>query len=95
MMLEKKIAQGGVIQCPICGNRFKWTYKLELLHNPELERRNRVSTVFESTPHKYMTHIVTADNNVKFVIGCQRCGTNIETSCMKLMDEENYENNKV
>ena len=94
MMLKDVILQGGYVKCPICGNTFKWSYKLELLHSPEMERMNKAPTAIYSTPHKYISHIATADGNVRFFIGCEKCGVSIETEAMELINKENYEQNK-
>ena len=93
-MLENKVCQGGIILCPICGNKFKWSYKLDILHVPAIEARNKVVTSCESTPHKYMTHVLSLDKKIKFIIGCEKCGTNIETEYMEMVDEENFKKNK-
>ena len=93
-MLANKIRQGGIILCPICGNKFKWSYKLDVVHVPGVETRNQVVTACESTPHKYMTHVLSVDKKVEFIIGCEKCCANIETEYMKMVDEENYKKNK-
>lgn len=93
-MLKDIILQGGHIQCPICGNTFDWSYKLQLLMNSELESMNKAPTAIERHPHEYISHISTSDGNVRFIVGCQKCGYSIETETMKLMDEANYKKYK-
>lgn len=93
-MLEDVILQGGAVRCPICGNAFKWSYKLELIHSPELSSMNKAPTAIHSTPHRYISHIATVDNKVRFAISCIRCGVTIETGTMELINKENYEQNR-
>ena len=93
-MLKEVILQGGYAKCPICGYDFKWSYKLELISSPKLEDANKAPTVKYSTPHKYITHTVTVDGNVRFFIGCEKCGVNIETNTMELINQDNYNSNK-
>lgn len=93
-MLENKICQGGIILCPVCGNKFKWSYKLDVIHASITETRNKVATAYESTPHKYMAHVLSVDKKVKFLIGCEKCCSTIETEYMKMVDEENFEKYK-
>lgn len=88
-MIKTVILQGGNIKCPICANKFKWSYKLELVSTPELEGMNKIATAISSTPHEYIRHIVTTQGNVRFSIGCIKCGVNIETDSMELIKEEN------
>lgn len=93
-MTKNIILQGGSIKCPICGNAFKWSYKLELIRTSDLDAMNKRATIISCTPHNYITHIVTADENVRFSIGCERCAANIETEPMELINSENFEKNK-
>lgn len=93
-MIKEVILQGGNIKCPICGNKFKWSYKLELISTPELESMNKIASSVSSTPHQYIRRIATEQNTIRFSIGCMKCGTEIETNTMELIDKENYEENK-
>lgn len=90
-MIKDVILQGGQIKCPICGNQFNWSYKMELINIPELERKNKIVTTTSSFPHKCIAYIATLDGNIRFVITCERCRTNIETESMELINKENYE----
>ena len=88
------ILQGGKISCPICGNNFSWSFKLTKLSDIWLDYSKKTPTEIISTPHKYISYVLTSDNNVRFTIGCQQCGTSIETDKMALINKENYEHNK-
>lgn len=93
-MEKEVILQGGKIKCPICGDVFKWSYKLELVLTPELEIMDKIATRVSRTPHEYISHIATEQNTIYFSIACMRCGTKIETDTMELINKENYKENK-
>lgn len=93
-MLKDVILQGGCIQCPICSNTFKWSFKLELISTDETESLNKASTAIDCSPHSYITPIATVDKKVRFLIACEKCDVNIETDPMELISQDNYNRNK-
>ena len=95
LTMTETIMQGGYVRCPICGNAFKWSYKLGLISSANWEIMNKAPTVIESTPHRYITHVATADGKVRFLVGCDKCGVSIETHAMELTNKDNYNSNKI
>ncbi len=94
-MVKNVILQGGTARCPICGNVTQWSCKLDTITSPEFTALNKMPTAFDATPsYRHVSYIMTADGQVHFVIGCDRCGAPIETEVMPLIDENNYRQNK-
>ena len=93
-IFQDRILQGGHIRCPICGNSFNWSYRLQIYTGSRTEYVDKTITSVNSTPHRYISHITTADGRVRFMVGCESCGYSIETETMELMNEANYKKYK-
>ena len=91
---ENVILQGGSFKCPICRNTIKWSYKLDLITGLQLDPLFKTPSQIKASPFNCINHIVTSNGSVRFNIYCANCGYVIETEPMKLVNKENYENNK-
>ena len=94
-LLRTLIEQGGHIICPVCNNSFNWSYKFEQICPENFCNPNGIPTSTESTPHKHISHIATANGKIRFIITCKNCCSNIETDAMELINKNNYRSNKV
>ncbi len=94
--MDKKdiVLQGGSIVCPICQNKFNWSYKLTYITDVHLGSKDTIATSIESTPHRYISHVSNSNGSIRFIIGCERCGYNIETDYMELINKDNFEANR-
>lgn len=81
--LDLKIKQSGKVICPICYNHIDWSYKMEIMHM----RDGMIVPCPEVKPHYHIvSHYFKRDGKIVFRIGCERCGSVIETEPMELME---------
>lgn len=79
------ILQAGCINCPICHNTNKWSYKYYVSGLSPSDPH------FSQESHNCTDVIVNSDNKVRFIIGCRKCNAKIETEYMELINEKKYE----
>ena len=84
---ECAIKQGGSVICPVCHNQFDWYYRLG-----PVSEFGETRYVFETPPSVLGIKPITdpRSKEVRFIMTCKTCFTDIETDSMRLIDEDNY-----
>lgn len=83
-----KICQGGKIKCPICEEKFVWSYKLTATLNSEGNIES-IPAIINASPDN-ITYVVVGDDCIKFHIPCRKCFSLIETSTTNMINKNNY-----
>lgn len=89
---ECVIKQGGSITCPVCHTQVDWFYSLRpvmLPHGTEYlsEKSGSVSGIKPITDP--------FSKEVRFIMTCKICHTDMETDTMRLIDKSNYMNHHI
>ena len=82
--IQLKIKQSGTVDCPICYNKFNWSYKMETMPM----ENGRMASCFDVKPHyNLVSHYFNDSGKVIFRICCEICNSCIETKPMDLIEE--------
>lgn len=89
---ECVIKQGGAITCPVCHTQVDWFYSLWPVMSPY---GTKYSSEESGSVSKIKPITDPFSKEVRFVITCKTCHTDMETDTMRLIDKSNYMNHHI